>query len=221
MQWGKTKGEEVVYKGIPFRRYPDSPNYSDRQYYRPSSSYIVRGVQSLHREMWADAYGPIPDGCEIHHRDGNAGNNVLSNLECVPSGEHQRRHGAELTGEQREQLRQRMEHARKYASAWHGSPEGRAWHSALGKLAWANAEPTILVCEQCGKEFDTLAKHENVRFCSNNCKAAWRRASGVDNEDRVCAVCGKTFTVNKYRPTRHCSRLCAGRARRAKRTGGL
>ena len=28
----------------------------------------------------------------------------------------------------------------------------------------------------------------------------------------TCQYCGKTFKVNKYKPTKYCSSLCAGRA---------
>jgi len=46
----------------------------------------------LHRAMWEDAYGPIPTGFDIHHRDHDRTNNVLSNFECLPKDEHARRY---------------------------------------------------------------------------------------------------------------------------------
>jgi hypothetical protein len=50
------------------------------------------------------------------------------------------------------------------------------------------------------------------RFCSNKCKSRWRRRSGLDDVERICEYCGKAFKVNKYKPTKYCSSLCASRA---------
>lgn len=44
----------------------------------------------LHRRMWEDAHGPIPDGWDIHHRDENKTHNTLENFECLPKAEHTR-----------------------------------------------------------------------------------------------------------------------------------
>lgn len=44
----------------------------------------------LHRRVWEDANGPIPDGWDIHHRDENKTNNALDNFECLPKAEHTR-----------------------------------------------------------------------------------------------------------------------------------
>jgi hypothetical protein len=53
------------------------------------------------------------------------------------------------------------------------------------------------ICEYCGKEFYCLDNGVN-RFCSNRCRTANRRKSGVDNITRICVVCGSEFIVNKY-----------------------
>ena len=50
-------------------------------------------IYSNHRQIWEQAYGPIPkdrDGrsYEIHHIDGNPNNNSLENLMCIPIQEH-------------------------------------------------------------------------------------------------------------------------------------
>lgn len=46
-----------------------------------------------HQRIWTEHYGPIPrEQCgrsyEIHHKDGNHGNNDLANLQCVTIHEH-------------------------------------------------------------------------------------------------------------------------------------
>ena len=44
----------------------------------------------LHRRIWEDAHGPIPDGWDIHHRDEDKTHNALENFECLPKAEHTR-----------------------------------------------------------------------------------------------------------------------------------
>ena len=41
-----------------------------------------------HRWIWERANGPIPDGYEIHHRDGDALNNDPANLQLVTAAWH-------------------------------------------------------------------------------------------------------------------------------------
>lgn len=51
------------------------------------------GRQYLHRAMWIEAFGPIPDGSEVHHKDGDKQHNTLDNFEPLSSSEHGRAHG--------------------------------------------------------------------------------------------------------------------------------
>ena len=41
-----------------------------------------------HRLVWEKAHGPIPDGYEIHHIDGNGHNNSIENLQLLTRSEH-------------------------------------------------------------------------------------------------------------------------------------
>src|SRR4029077_852901 len=45
-----------------------------------------------HRAVWERAYGPIPDGMVIHHRNRNRSDNRLENLEAVDETEHLSQH---------------------------------------------------------------------------------------------------------------------------------
>lgn len=38
----------------------------------------------VHRIVWVALHGPIPDGYQIDHRDGDKQNNSIANLEAVP-----------------------------------------------------------------------------------------------------------------------------------------
>jgi len=47
----------------------------------------IQGAR-VHRLVWEVANGPVPDGKEINHIDGNKANNCLSNLEAITRREN-------------------------------------------------------------------------------------------------------------------------------------
>lgn len=190
--------EFVEYGGKVWRRYPESKSSSSRDYFRC-------GKKCLHRQVWIDHHGEIPQGFQIHHKDGDKGNNDIANLECVTPREHSERH---WTPERSEQQRRWLEKIRPLASEWHKSEDGKDLHKRLGALAHKKFVPVDKACEHCGKVF-TPGKIGNLdKFCSNACKSAARRKSGVDNVVRICP-CGREFTCNKYSKQRFCSRTCS------------
>lgn len=198
--------DAVEYNGITFRRYPESDNYADRRYYRPSGTHIKDGVEALHREVWKDHHGEIPDGKLIHHKDGDPTNNDIENLECVTPEEHARRH-PDMGNADPEHIGRIVELAKE----WHRSEEGREWHrqhweESLGKAF----DETQKECDQCGESFVDYSAQDAGRFCSNACKAAARRERGDDDVVRECTICRSEFVVNKYADTETCSRSCSG-----------
>lgn len=209
--------ESVRFKGITFRRYPESPNWAERCYFVPGIADRQNGWLRLHEEIWRHANGGavIPDGHEVHHVDFEPTNNDPSNLVCIPRAEHKDLHRER--GRQRGRERGWPTAALAAAAAWHGSEEGRAWHSGHGAASWNGAEYRTSACEQCGAAFETRHRADTERFCSNNCKSAWRRASGIDDVDRTCGWCGEAFRVNRYAKSKCCSRQCAQRSRAAQR----
>ena len=199
--------EAVRYKGIVFRRYPDSERWSDSQYFTPGPKDKQNGVGRLHQEIYKAVHGPIPDGHHVHHADHNPSNNHPDNLVLLPGPEHLSHHAKPGTPEH-------MEHMRSLAAEWHRSPEGRAWHAEHGRQSWQDRQPITVTCEQCGNSYETR-KSGGTRFCSNNCKTKSRKQSGVDDEIRLCAWCGQQFQVDKYAKAATCSRSCGQRRRRA------
>ena len=196
--------ETIEYNGRAYHRYPDAKEPSRRIYYRCGSEW-------LHRQIYIDNHGPIPEGYIVHHIDGNPENNDPSNLECVSPKEHSQRHP--FDEQRRELARERMQgdsFQQNLCRQWHASEEGHRWHSEHGKEVAQNMEERQYFCLQCGKEFWKKPFGQN-KFCSNACKSAYRRGLGVDNVDRQCIICGKTFTTSKYSKTRTCSRQCRGR----------
>ena len=45
-----------------------------------------------HRLLWATAYGPIPDGMVVHHKNEDTRDNRLDNLELMSRAAHSRKH---------------------------------------------------------------------------------------------------------------------------------
>ena len=200
--------------GDPVRVSGTCQEWRGARFYR-CGRYFQRKGSRLHRVVWAAAFGPIPPGHHIHHRDGDPANNVISNLECLSAADHLgARHGEASA----KRGRRSIVRAAAAAKAWHGSVEGLAWHRQHYDKncapALANAKRDF-VCEQCGDAFRAISG----RFCSGRCKAAWRRASGVDDEDRRCVVCGSGFRANRYSKTAACSRECGAVVSARVRTG--
>ncbi len=206
--------DSITYKGIVFRRYPNSKNYSDRMYYRPNGTHVVNGVESLHREIWKDRYGEIPEGVHIHHKDGNPLNNDISNLECVSSNlAHQDLHGDKTKSEKYKARRaSHLEKIRPLAAAWHSTEEGLEAHGRIAREFWDSKEVEERICVQCGSSYETRHNAES-KFCSNNCKSANRRSLKLDHETRTCVFCGNEFEANRYLPTKTCSNSCAAKLR--------
>lgn len=172
-------------------------------------NYFQHQGKRLHRIVWEYNNGAIPEGYDVHHKDKDRTNNQIWNLEMLPESEHCRLHGTDP--DRLESQQKHIEDIRPLAAAWHGSEEGRAWHSEHGKQCWENAPEFEYVCTQCGKTFTSKVHYSPNRnkFCSNNCRSEFRRDSGVDDEERVCIECGRVFVINRYAKARCCSRSCA------------
>ena len=176
--------------------------------------YLSRGNKRLHREVWKYYYGDIPEGCHIHHIDGNPLNNDIKNLQCLNGKEHLQYHSSIMTEEHKRWLRNNLNNnARPKAVEWHKSENGRCWHTQNYENVKDKLHQTqTFVCKQCGTEYTGTVNGHNS-FCSSKCKAKYRRQSGVDNIKRICEYCEKEFIVNRYSKTRYCCQSCSTKAR--------
>ena len=170
----------------------------------------VNGViWSMHRYVWYFYNGEIPKGYHVHHKDGDKANNSIDNLECIDGYEHLSQHTLERMHNGEIDVKANLDKARIYASIWHGSEEGRKWHSEHSKEVWKNMPVTTKICDCCGKEFEiNINSASHTRFCSNKCKSKWRRDNGLDNVTKICPICGKEFTISKYSKTKTCGKEC-------------
>lgn len=181
------------------------------------TGYYLNGTLNLraHRYAYEQANGPIPPGFQIHHKDGDKANNHPDNLEALSASDHMRLHGdmrkvdPKWIAWARHNL---TENARPKANEWHRSDAGRAFHIQHGRDVAAGMALRSYSCLQCGTRFEKKP-FGNPKFCSNACKSAFRRASGVDNIIKTCKACGNDFSSGRYGENRTCGRSCANRLR--------
>lgn len=72
----------ITWKGMKFTIGKDG-------YYRRTDGDRER----LHRVVWVHHKGPIPDGYDVHHKNGDKTRNQLGNLELLSCEEHGAAHG--------------------------------------------------------------------------------------------------------------------------------
>jgi hypothetical protein len=118
----KTFNPVVIYKGRKFTT--GKGGYLRDTIFRRGRK---QGEAQLHRVMWVDLHGPIPDGCQVSFKDGDKTNYVPGNLFCLPIREvtlfHYRRHFGEraaMTPEQRHEWWKAFyrRYAARRAAAW-------------------------------------------------------------------------------------------------------
>jgi hypothetical protein len=165
----------------------------------------------MHTVVWEFYNGKVPKGHHVHHIDGDKSDNSIENLELMTASEHTSSH---WTDEKRELARKHAEKIRPMTKKWHASKEGHKWHVEHGIETLGNIEPFERKCIYCSKKYITKTYHQN--FCSNKCKSADRRKRGVDNVEKICEFCKKTFKSCKYKKSTCCSSVCGKRLLRKK-----
>ena len=65
---------------------------NNRGYYHITSGKEGNNKRLLHRLIYEDFYGEIPEGYDIHHKNGNKLDNCILNLVLVRHDEHARQH---------------------------------------------------------------------------------------------------------------------------------
>lgn len=155
---------------------------------RAGKDYYERRIL-LHRAVWEQAYGPIPEGCHIHHKNGDKTDNRLENLELLTHGEHSSLHYEAKLLPYRELALANSQEARE-----------RNRQKRLERT---------LICAFCEKEYHSGSAHPR-RFCSSECIEAYR-SGAFGSEIRKCEYCAKEYRATK-RVQRYCSRKCNSRA---------
>lgn len=194
----------IVIEGVSFCR-------DDTTGYYLNSALRVRA----HRFVYERAKGPIPPGYHVHHKNEDKSDNHIDNLELMRAGEHATHHGTKRATSpnwlawSRDNLKQ---NAVPLAAEWHQSEEGLAWHREHAKRSILAAPERDFNCEHCGETFQAKP-FGAVKFCSNACRSAHRRAHGADNIPTACTSCGTIYARNKYKKSQTCSPSCRNRFR--------
>jgi len=183
--------------------------------YKGGRYYVNLEIKKrLHIYVWEKTNGVVLEGYHIHHKDENRFNNDISNLEMIKASKHLSEHSKERCVNNKEWFDRFQALGIEKAKEWHKSDKGREWHKKhYEEMKDKLITEKTLICECCGKEYKTTGN--TSRFCSNKCKAKYRRDSGIDNEIRICVFCGKEYEVNKYAKTITCGRSCAGKYRQS------
>lgn len=196
------KNDYLVIDGIYFYKESDGNGYYLGNVKIPGRKrkYPMRA----HIYVWEKYNGKVPNGYDVHHIDHDPRNNDISNLELLPEFDHLSMHGNEHADASRENL---IKRAIPAAAEWHHSKEAIPVHRDIYEQYSREIfmKPVTKVCQYCGKEYTTTySSASRSKFCSNKCRAAARRKSGVDNIAKICENCGKPFIANKYASVKYC-----------------
>ena len=186
-----------------------------RDYY--TSTNFSGPKTRLHRDVWEFLHGPIPPGHFIHHRDGNKLNNESSNLQLTRHGKHSSYHAkrSPWTGSSANKKQLRLAYEAGGGKAWHGSPEGRKWHSEHWKKHGAKLRQWI----GSGKNIEQLDSIRSLasKWHKSSTGHDWHKKHGSESwarrkmVERVCIECWNKFET--YWPNASC---CSTRCRNRK-----
>lgn len=125
---------------------------------------------SLHREVWEQERGKIPDGWHVHHKNEDKGDNRIENLECLSAQDHLSLHGYTSPWVGSAANLEQLDSLRDKAAEWHCSPEGLAWHSEHGRKSWEGRQSFDKTCQHCGSEYKTPFPTRS-KYCSQSCRS--------------------------------------------------
>jgi hypothetical protein len=201
---GIKKGNESV----PYQE------FNGKKYYLYTNErYFSKGVKRMHVEVWKFYNGEVPKNYHVHHKDGNTKNNNISNLECIEASKHLSEHAKQRVIDNPDWYKEFHEKGIAAAPKWHKSPEGIEWHRQNAhKCNFGNQTYGESNCIFCSKLFTKNSSH--AKFCSNKCKSAYRRNTGVDNIEKECMVCKSKFITSKYDRAKCCSGKCGATSRK-------
>lgn len=150
------------------------------------ASLRSRGVSRnvfVHRMVVAAFVGPIPEGMQVNHKDGNKQNNHLSNLECVTSLQNVRHAVEVLQNHARGERHGRSSATNETISRlWEMLADGVAPADASRRLGFSKGFAGVLLRGETWKHFDSDAKRRVLRRMGRtNTGAPNETTSNADN----------------------------------------
>lgn len=205
------RSQFVMFEGVKYTRCLDSKYRTHREYFTCSVSGFSN---SLHRAVYERFVGEIPDGFDVHHRDGNSSNNMPDNLQAISSPDHTKLHAESLPIRACICPACGVEFKTRAIKPGLCSSRCRKSHRTQNRS-----------CVICGAGF-TIHGFEKAKTCSRECNYKLRslrrvemhkakRAEGKYPECKPCCICGEMSSTPK---TKTCSRECAIRNRSERAT---
>lgn len=172
-------------------------------------------TEYFHRAVWEWHNGAIPEGMDVHHKDHNIYNNVIGNLELMPSKEHASLHLKEARSVAPEVFRARAKKAKLHTIVQHTCKQCGVLfenNSHFGSFCSKDCydKYRTKTCPCCGKQF--IYTHKKQVCCSIACK---HKYFGNDKlVDTVCAWCGKPVKDKYTHYKMHKAAFCCAECRR-------
>jgi len=173
-----------------------------RRYY-----WSGRAWKPQYRAVWEYANGKTPEGCHIHHRDFNALNDTLANLELMPAEEHAALHREGMLGDNNPACRFMSAAWRQHiAEAQRGEKNGHYGHM--------HSEETRRRMRE--RSAQRWASSEERQRSGASIKAALARAKAEgrpvgrpcgERYERCCPVCRNNFITARIEQI-FCSYAC-------------
>lgn len=110
----------------------------------------------LHRMVYFDHHGSIPEGFHIHHRDGNKQNNKITNLQAISNSDHHREHHSEGDSMRNQ----------------YGECKVKPLEQRISHRKEQRAIPRQ--CPICGEMF--AFKRSDAKYCSDKCRNRFHSA---------------------------------------------
>jgi len=191
------KSNTQTFDGIKFRL--DSRN----GYYWSVSKKFHK---SMHRYVWEFYHGRIQEGYEIHHIDGDASNNEITNLKCCKIHEHRREHQEHKVGV--------VSNGKCVVCGVDLKNKCGVFCSSSCKQRYAREHSYYKVkkvCICCGNEFMT-SKYRIAETCSARCTNIIRQRRIVESKPTMkCVICGKMYTPQPNKKNHTCSLKCTAK----------
>lgn len=67
------------------------------------------------------------------------------------------------------------------------------------------------ICKHCGKEYIGHTTNVENKWCSKSCGNAYKFRDSENQENRICVICGKEYSVYKKSKGKTCSSVCSGK----------
>lgn len=148
----KPDTEVREFQGVFYTRRPGKKYFKAWRY---DASIGRSFADSLHRAIWKHHYGPIPDGHDVHHIDGDYNNNVPENLAIITRSEHAKLHN--------------------HFAKVNARPDADEQRKRAREIGWAKAPYRDYKCLECSKDFQSRRVNLPPKFCSKRCCGNFNR----------------------------------------------